>query len=96
MCSKDVWGPKNSSVQFSSKRWVFGLFSWTKCLYFYIVGKPWSSTEIEYVNDHFKDNFKNGKLPKKAECEKAAKELDGRTWSNVKDFIRNKIKKSSS
>ena len=44
----------------------------------------------------FGQKIKKGKNATKGECEKAVmeEELSGRSWTNVKDYVRNLIKKN--
>lgn len=58
--------------------------------------KPWNKDEENAVKTHFRANFVMNKLPGKAEIEQAIAEkpaLKHRSWKNIKDYIRNKLKK---
>ena len=55
--------------------------------------KSWSTEEVNVVLTAFHDFITDKNLPGKARCEKAVslniKILGGRTWTNVKAFVRN-------
>ena len=56
----------------------------------------WSNREKEAVMRIFGQKIQKRKYAAKGECEKAVmeEELSGRSWTNVKDYMRNLIKKN--
>ncbi len=60
--------------------------------------RPWSAKEKAAVGRQLHCFIEQGKLPGKADCEKAIKNediLNDRTWLNVKDFIRNQLRSAA-
>ena len=58
--------------------------------------KPWSSTEVELVLSRFHRHLVEESLPGKHECEELIRQapvLNGRSWQNLKDFVRNHLRK---
>ncbi|XP_070403971.1 uncharacterized protein [Nothobranchius furzeri] len=58
--------------------------------------KPWSETEREVIDEHFKNFLKEMKIPGKAECQRCLNDNQllrdkGRDWKAVKYFVHNKI-----
>lgn len=61
-----------------------------------ITKKTWSSEEKHAVIKHFQHCFQNNRLPGKREIQNVLMSdstLQSRKWTNVKDFIRNQLKK---
>jgi hypothetical protein len=60
--------------------------------------RQWEEDEIRAVEVHFKQCFIMRTLPGKAAIKQAIAQepaLSRRTWSNVKDFIRNRVNKKN-
>lgn len=58
--------------------------------------KPWGSAEKTAVQNRFKTFLILNKLPGKREIEEAIAEepaLKNRRWTNIKDYLRNQLKK---
>lgn len=55
--------------------------------------KRWTTPERNLVMSAFNQHIKKGELPKKHECEEFlttnATAMGNRSWTNVKDFVRN-------
>lgn len=55
--------------------------------------KRWTTPERKLVTSAFKEHIASGELPKKHECEEFlrtnAATMGKRSWTNVKDFVRN-------
>ncbi|XP_072168584.1 uncharacterized protein [Diadema setosum] len=59
--------------------------------------RPWTKEEKLAVAKRLKTCFETTSLPGKAQCEeclKCEKSLRGRDWHNIKDFVRNQIRKA--
>jgi len=59
--------------------------------------RPWTEEEKRECKQKFNDCFTIGFLPGKFRIESAIKEdavLNGRTWIQIKNYIRNNIKKN--
>ena len=56
---------------------------------------PWSQDDKKAALSYFANNIKKSKLPGKQECmncmQKFPNRFSGRTWKNLKDFVRNTI-----
>ena len=59
----------------------------------------WTTPERKLVMQRFGDHIEKGELPKKKECEEFIKNnvqvMGKRSWTNVKDFVRNVEQKMS-
>ncbi len=74
-----------------------------KCVLYFKIGtrksytkRPWSAAETSAINRHFGRNIALKQLPGKRSIEEVIekeKSLAGRSWTNVKDCIRNKMMK---
>ncbi|KAM4592751.1 uncharacterized protein PAE49_003226 isoform 2-T2 [Odontesthes bonariensis] len=58
--------------------------------------RPWSKTEREVIEQHFKDFLKEMKIPGKVDCQRCLNDNqtlrdNGRDWKAVKYFVHNKI-----
>ena len=62
-----------------------------------VAKQSWTTAERRAVLDHFSENVKKNELPRKEEClnflEQHKTVVRNRTWSQVKDYIRNYIVK---
>ncbi|XP_070401383.1 uncharacterized protein [Nothobranchius furzeri] len=75
----------SSSVGTSSKVTIRRKMAYTR--------RPWSTREVSAVMKHFKTHIIKSKLATKGECEfckTSEPVLQGRTWQNIRDFVRNK------
>ena len=59
--------------------------------------RPWTRDEKVAVTKRLKSCFELRKVPGKAQCDEcisAEPSLRGREWTNIKDFVRNQLKKT--